>query len=394
MNFNKISESDRSLIEQLREAIREELLLVPAYDDDFSLLRWITGWDRKIDLVVPKIKFSLRAISALGLDKEDFSTLEKISAYCDSISEPLKYIPGSLLGYDKEHNIISLQTIGHLDVRGLLPCIRNSDLYILRISETEGVMSLIRKNEKILGRQLGTVIIIDFDEISIDMLWMPAIKMITTMLSQLQEMFPDVIRKLFLINTPTFFRMLWMLVNPCLAKHTQEKIQILGADWKEKLKECIDENVLYQHWGGIREAETPFGHIRMGGKVPEKFRYNPSNDIPASKLQKLKIPAGTLNVVPVIVKDSNPKQKLSWWWRVESGDIDFSIVRSNNLTNLNDDSEDDVVIWPRFRLQTLYVPESGKVSCATPGTYKLIFDNRYSKFYYKIINYQFEIMED
>ncbi|VDN85445.1 unnamed protein product [Brugia pahangi] len=316
MNFNKISESDRSLIEQLREAIREELLLVPAYDDDFSLLRWITGWDRKIDLVVPKIKFSLRAISALGLDKEDFSTLEKVSAYCDSISEPLKYIPGSLLGYDKEHNIISLQTIGHLDVRGLLPCIRNSDLYILRISETEGsllgydkehniislqtighldvrgllpcirnsdlyilrisetegVMSLIRKNEKILGRQLGTVIIIDFDEISIDMLWMPAIKMITTMLSQLQEMFPDVIRKLFLINTPTFFRMLWMLVNPCLAKHTQEKIQILGADWKEKLKECIDENVLYQHWGGIREAETPFGHIRMGGKVPEKFR--------------------------------------------------------------------------------------------------------------------------
>ncbi|EJW71783.1 hypothetical protein WUBG_17310, partial [Wuchereria bancrofti] len=49
----------------------------------------------------------------------------------------------SLLGYDKEHNIISLQTIGHLDVRGLLPCIRNSDLYILRISETEGVMNLI-----------------------------------------------------------------------------------------------------------------------------------------------------------------------------------------------------------------------------------------------------------
>ncbi|VDM13711.1 unnamed protein product [Wuchereria bancrofti] len=96
MNLNEISESDRALIEQLREAIREELLLVPAYDDDFSLLRWITGWDRKIDLIIPKIKFSLRAISALELDKEDFSTLEKVSAYCDSISEPLKYIPGYL----------------------------------------------------------------------------------------------------------------------------------------------------------------------------------------------------------------------------------------------------------------------------------------------------------
>ncbi|EJW78662.1 hypothetical protein WUBG_10429, partial [Wuchereria bancrofti] len=57
---------------------------------------------------------------------------------------------------------------------------------------------------------------------------------------------------------------------------------------------------------------------------------------------------------------SNPKRKLSWWWRIESGDIDFSIVRTNDLVNLNNDSEDDVVIWPRFRLQTLYVPESGK----------------------------------
>lgn len=48
------------------------------------------------DLVIPKIKFSLRAISALGLDKKDFSTLEKVSTYCDSISEPLQYIPGYL----------------------------------------------------------------------------------------------------------------------------------------------------------------------------------------------------------------------------------------------------------------------------------------------------------
>lgn len=48
MDMNEISASDRALIEQLREAIRDELLLMPAYDDDFSLLRWITGWDREI----------------------------------------------------------------------------------------------------------------------------------------------------------------------------------------------------------------------------------------------------------------------------------------------------------------------------------------------------------
>uniref|UniRef100_A0A0R3RM36 CRAL-TRIO domain-containing protein n=1 Tax=Elaeophora elaphi TaxID=1147741 RepID=A0A0R3RM36_9BILA len=251
---------------------------------------------------------------------------------------------------------------------------------------------IFRKNEKILGRQLGTVVIFDFDEISIDMLWMPAIKVATTMLSQLQEMFPDVVRKLFFINTPTFFRMIWILVSPCLAKHTQHKIKILGADWKEKLKECIDEDVLYEQWGGVRKAETPFGHIRMVSTV-HAFRYDPSNDVPLSKLQKLKIPAGTLNFIPVIVEGFNPNRKLLWWWRIASGDIDFSILRSSDPINPNNDDSKDVIIWPRFRIQTLYVPENGEVSCATPGTYKLIFDNRYSRFYHKVISYQFEILD-
>lgn len=48
------------------------------------------------------------------------------------------------MGYDKEHNVISLQMIGRLDTHGLMPCMRNSDLYVLRIAESEGVMNLIR----------------------------------------------------------------------------------------------------------------------------------------------------------------------------------------------------------------------------------------------------------
>ncbi|KAM3718428.1 SEC14-like protein [Dirofilaria immitis] len=399
MKLNEISESDRALIEELRKAIRDELLLVPAYDDDFSLLRWIVGWDRKLDLIIPKIKSSLRSVAALGLNNHDFPTLEKISAYCDSYCELTKYIPGSLLGYDKQHNIISIQAVGRLDARSLLPCIRNSDLYILQIAETEGVMNLIRKNEKLLGRQLGTLIIFDLDGINLDKFSMPAMKMITTMLSQLQDMYPDVARKVFVINAPTFFRMIWGLISPHLSKHTQQKIEILGIDWKEKLKEYIDEDVLYEHWGGKRKAETPFGHIRMGGKVPESFRYDPSNDIPASKLEKLKISARSSNFVSVIMEGYNPNRKLSWWWRIESGDIDFSIIRSdNNSKNGNNNNhhynDNDVVIWPKFRLQTPYVPESGKVLCTEPGVYKLVFDNKYSKFYNKVINYHFEILNN
>lgn len=54
------------------------------------------------------------------------------------------FLVGSLLGFDKEHNVISLQTVGRLDVRGMMLCMRNSDLYVLRIAESEGCMNLIR----------------------------------------------------------------------------------------------------------------------------------------------------------------------------------------------------------------------------------------------------------
>lgn len=48
MNLTGISADDKLLIKKLRDELHEELRLVPAYDDDYSLLRWIVGWDRKL----------------------------------------------------------------------------------------------------------------------------------------------------------------------------------------------------------------------------------------------------------------------------------------------------------------------------------------------------------
>ncbi|KHJ99230.1 CRAL/TRIO domain protein [Oesophagostomum dentatum] len=344
MSAAQISDADRQLIDELRSRIKDELELVPSYSDDFSLMRWIVGWDRKVDVIVPKIKFSLRAIHALGLDKEDLSTLEKVTAKCDECSKPLQYLPGSLVGFDKEGNVLSLQMIGRLDATGLMPCTRNSDLYRMRIAESEGVMQIIRALEKKHGRQFGTSVIFDLDGLSFSQLDVQAMKVVTTMLAQLQEMFPDVIRKIFIINVPSFIQVLWGMIAPCLAKQTQQKIKMLGDDWKDVLRvgssfgcihgtmlthkrhplcvaqESIGEDVLYEHWGGTRKADTPYGNVRTGGKVPVELRlvlelftynhdcyvlvnrYDPSNDLPAEKLQKIVIPAKSMNFIPIKVE--------------------------------------------------------------------------------------------
>lgn len=49
MEFNgTVYEDDKKLIENLREQLKDELVLMPEYDDDRSLLRWLVGWNRNV----------------------------------------------------------------------------------------------------------------------------------------------------------------------------------------------------------------------------------------------------------------------------------------------------------------------------------------------------------
>ncbi|CAD6192234.1 unnamed protein product [Caenorhabditis auriculariae] len=386
----EITEADRKLLAELRSRIGRELELVPAYDDDFSLMRWLVGWDRKVDVVVPKIKFSLRAIHALGLDAMDLSSLEKVTDKCDECSEPLRYLPGSLVGVDKNNNILSLQMIGHLDAAGLMPCTRNSDLYRMRITESEGVMQIIRRMEKEHGRPFGTSVIFDLDGLSMSQIDMAALKVVMAMLTQLQEMFPDVIRKIFVVNTPSFIQVFWSMISPCLAKQTQQKIRILGNDWKDVLKVEIGEEVLFERWGGTRKSETEYGNVRMGGKIPAELRYDPSNDLPAEKLQRLNVSARNTAFVPITLEGKVPGRKLYWWWRLDANDVHFQVLRAAPGQENVAEHDDDYMVVPKFKLQTEFVPEDGEVLAEEPGVYKFVFDNTHSKLRSKTIKYFIE----
>ncbi|KJH43716.1 CRAL/TRIO domain protein [Dictyocaulus viviparus] len=343
------------------------------------------------DAIVPRIKNSLRTIYALGLHDEDLSTLEKVTAKCDECSKVLQYLPGSLIGFDKDGNVVSLQMIGRMDITGLMAGTKNSDLYRMRIIESEGVMQIIRAREKKHKRQFGTTVIFDLDGLSLSQLDVRSMRVVTTMLAHLQEMFPDVIRKVFVINVPSFIKILWGMVSPCLAKQTQQKIQILGNNWKAVLQEAVGEDVLYEHWGGNLKGDTPFGNVRTGGKVPVELKYDSANDKPAEKLQKLIVAARLKSFIPIELNDYQFGRKISWWWRLESNDIGFAVYRSAVGQEKVIEHPDDILIQPKFRLQTDFVPEDGEILADEPGVYKFVFDNTHSKLRSKTVKYCIEV---
>lgn len=89
-----ISDEDRILIDEIRSKLADELKLVPGYETEASIMRWLMGWSRNVDQILPKFRAALLAIHALRLPEQDFSTIDKIVDYCDSISEAATYLPG------------------------------------------------------------------------------------------------------------------------------------------------------------------------------------------------------------------------------------------------------------------------------------------------------------
>lgn len=85
----------------------------------------------------------------------------------------------------------------------------------------------------------------------------------------------------------------------------------------------------------------------------------------------------------------DPKRKLCWWWRLESGDVSFSILLAKDPSKDVAEDPEDTVIRPKFKLQTEYVPEEGQV-CGVP-----IFINIYqfSTLFCLIVSYFYAFLK-
>lgn len=69
-------------------------------------------------------------------------------------------------------------------------------------------------------------------------------------------------------------------------------------------------------------------------------------------------------------------KELNWFWKVNSGDVDFSIQRNGEE------------VYPKFRLPTEFHAEFGKMPIKEAGEYCLIFDNSHGTVWSKDVKYR------
>lgn len=127
------------------------------------------------------------------------------------------------------------------------------------------------------------VTILDVEGVGVADLMGDALEFMKEASKVIQGHYVERCKKMFIVNAPFFFNMLWRIVSPMLHENTRRKISILGTDKKELL-EYIDANHLPEAYGG---TGSPLGTSEAEynlRKFVERSNRQGSPDVPTSVL--------------------------------------------------------------------------------------------------------------
>uniref|UniRef100_A0A7E4V8Y6 CRAL-TRIO domain-containing protein n=1 Tax=Panagrellus redivivus TaxID=6233 RepID=A0A7E4V8Y6_PANRE len=385
-NTSELTTDVRDKLQELRDALGRDLLEEAwFFADDFSLLRWLYGWDFKFEEIIPRFKMAVERLVALKIPHTSAETLDEFNQLILNMTPCAQYFPGGLMSFDRDGHPVFMQCISKVHPKTLVKCDRVSELFKLILTEAFLAYNFTRKHEVKTGRKLGVKIIIDMDGFNKDLLYAPTMKIYMNLLMLMQDTFPDFARNMYVINAPMMISAIFGMVKPVLAKQTQDKIVFLPKDYKKQLCDELGAENVYERWGGTLKApgDSDTGFLRVGGIAPEHLRYDPTKNphhIEEKHMIKVNVPAGKTKDFKITVTE--PGSKLHWFF-LASNDIDFYIKHENGKH-----------VYPRLRLLTDFVPEFGQVICDHPGSYTLIFDNSYGTFFSKDVKFNVFVKTD
>ncbi|CAG9533306.1 unnamed protein product [Cercopithifilaria johnstoni] len=368
-------------IEQFRKRMAPILNKYQSYNTTFTLGRWLRSCNNDIEEASKQMTRALQNISALDACR-DYDSAESFNDFLNTLSRAAEYFPGGVMGPDKHGNIILVQPMGRARPKTMMQLGRVSDLYRAAVLEAEACMCFLRKEEAVRGHQLSIIFISDLAELSLETIYMPAMKAYLNVLNVLQYLFPNSIKKVYVINSPSMISVPFNMVKRVLSKRMIENVEFIGSDWKQRLRDELGEENIFRYWGGTKEAPKETGTIRMGGEIPASLReeiLKTLKFIPDDQLIKATVTAGSMLKIPVYVLQSN--SLLQWYFTVNAGDIDFKITYG-----------EEEEIWPHFRLSTEFVPEYGELPCHQKGTYILHFCNP-AKLFNKTVAYNISVKD-
>uniref|UniRef100_T1J2H6 CRAL-TRIO domain-containing protein n=1 Tax=Strigamia maritima TaxID=126957 RepID=T1J2H6_STRMM len=278
-----------------------------------------------------------------------------------------KYYPYGFAGHAIEGEPVIIVPFGNCDIKGLLHAVKKSEYIKYTIYILEKAIRDMDEQTIKLGKVVDRMVIIfDLEHFGMKHItWKPAMDALLYMVQMHEGNYPERLKKVYVVNTPKIFSVVYAIIRPMMSDVTADKVKIFGRDrWREAILNEIDANELPAHWGGTRTDENGDPRcpdiICLGGDVPQSYYMAPVSRLLESKnLETAVIAKGAMLQIEKVVEVGG--SAIRWEFKTEEYDIAFAVYKKL------EDSEMQEII-PKQRVNSHLVPEDGQLVCSEPGT--------------------------
>lgn len=373
-------DNQRFALMKFRRSVED--ILKPHHNDRF-LLRWLRARNWNPEAAEKMLRNSLE-----WRKQWDADTIDKWN-------EPQvirDYLPHGLSGFDKDGAPVVIVPFAGFDIYGILHAVSQRDLMKSLIKHLEAYLQLCNEQAGKHGPLAGQVtVIFDMEGFNLKQyMWRPAGESIINMIQMYEANYPEILKMCYIINAPKMFTFAFAIAKKFMDAYTLSKIQIFKADppkWKTAVLKLVPRDQLPAHFGGtLKDSDgNPklTSKICQGGKIPkELYTAELEKDNPV-EYTSVTIRKG--DKLELCVTASEVGSLISWDFRTDDYDIKFGIIKKDTSGTKSE-------VVPVKRVAAHMLNEIGILTCDTPATYSVVFDNSYSLVRNKKIHYSIRVI--
>nr|CAH0109544.1 unnamed protein product [Daphnia galeata] len=345
MNLGQLNDDQKAVLKQFREAVKDCKL---PESDDVYLLRWLVARDFDLAKAEKMIRNSMEWRRKYKVDTvlQDYKSPEVLTKYFAS-------------GYT-----------------GILLSAKKRDYLMHVIEVVEKTFLTVRNNPKKFKKSSDSIaqstVIFDMAGFSMrHVTFKPALDTAIQLVQLYEGNYPELLRRVYVINAPKIFSVLYSMLKPFMHEKTKNKIQIFGHDskqWRTAIQEDFDPEELPACYGGTKTdpdgnpncitLASPLFHVNMGGEVPRSYYLNGKSS--TSDKKPLSICSGSKEKLEFEITKAG--SVLKWDFHSEESDIAFAIYRKQG--------NELISVVPHDRVDCHMSPEEGEILCDYVGVCK------------------------
>lgn len=277
-------------------------------------------------------------------------------------------IPHGYFGFDKDGSPIYMEITGRSRVEALTTAVTEADMIASHTYGMETLRRSMTEQSAKLGKPVDTFTsILDMDGLSF--YHRNVIHLLRAVTDFDNKNYPNMVGKVFVINSGWVVPSLFALVKPLLHESITNKIHILGADYKDTLLKYIDEDQIPAAYGGSHPDSIFEG-------TDEELKALTNVDAFGVQLSEHEVLNGVSFDMELAAGEGD---RVVWSFEVKYDyDVDFSVT----LT-LASEPDSPIPIAPKSRSKQ----GRGEYVATGPCTIKVSWDNTFSWYNSKHIKY-------